>query len=414
MALMSRAGRSRLLVPVVAALVVASCTSGTGSRPSGTAGAISSSITSAPPSSPIPSKRFTVVGPIDLLSSSLGLTAVQQCTEPGRCGAEHLLLTRDFGKTWRVLPLPRAKAGSYPYPPEITQIFFQDPSDGWLMLWSCARDRDTLLRTTNGGRTWRQSAAGYSSCNAGAGARVDFIDPHIGWMTHLEPTGPSASIQKSTDGGATWTSRGLSIPVVSHPQFLRPQWEGPLPLAFQNEVRGWVAGYSNGRPGLFRTADSARAWTSVALPPSPCCRAPSFEPDPPSFFGVEGVFANPFHRNGHGSVAFDITLDAGSTWRQSAILHIAGRSPAGSFLVRMASPTDWWIVAGKTQRLYRTTNGGMKWRTETLPSSKGALELMALDGRRAWLTLQDGPGTALYMTSNGGRTWSAARFPAGS
>ena len=82
-------------------------------------------------------------------------------------------------------------------------------------------------------------------------------------------------------------------------------------------------------------------------------------------------------------------------------------------MVRIASPTEWWVVAGTTHRVYRTTDAGSTWSSEALPTQGTLLEFAALDSGRAWLTAQNVPESALYMTSDGGHTWITAGLPGG-
>jgi photosystem II stability/assembly factor-like uncharacterized protein len=401
--------RRRILVFALLTILAASCMSG-GAAPSPST---VSPVETAPTTPPFENRL--VVGPIDLVSPSLGLVAFTHCARGAHLGCEpgRLFATNDFGKTWKEVTLPPWKASpTQPAPPKISQLFFLDPSHGWIVQLNCGKDQDAVIRTVDGGSTWSSTGIGSSPCPLGAGKFVDFVDPQRGWLTQAEPTQGGASTRASTDGGKSWPAPGYPLPVVSSPEFLIPSGSGA--------VQGWVIGEvtSGGAPSdtrvlLFRSNDGAKTWTSVATPGPPCCAALSSETEPPSFFGAKGVYAQPSHDGTKGAVAFDTTTDGGSTWKRSTVLRIQGQSWAGSLMVQIASPTEWWVVAGTTHHLYRTTDAGAHWNSEALPTPGVPLEFAALASGMAWLTAQNVPESALYMTSDGGHTWSVAGLPEG-
>jgi hypothetical protein len=89
--------------------------------------------------------------------------------------------TSDFGKTWREVTLPPWKASpTQPAPPKISQLFFLDPSHGWIVQLNCGKDQDGVLRTVDGGSTWSTTGIGSSPCPLGAGKFVDFVQEFDG------------------------------------------------------------------------------------------------------------------------------------------------------------------------------------------------------------------------------------------
>src|SRR5450756_555031 len=111
-------------------------------------------------------------------------------------GAGRILATSDGGRTWT-----RQYGGSA----DLGQVDFVDSRHGW------AVGGDTLLRTTDGGGTWTPLA---ETCQA-ALVSVHFVSPGLGYAVAVgSPTdlgsgglftsATGGSLLRTTDGGVTW------------------------------------------------------------------------------------------------------------------------------------------------------------------------------------------------------------------
>jgi photosystem II stability/assembly factor-like uncharacterized protein len=174
------------------------------------------------------------------------------------CGAQHhkgyLLVTADGGATWRKIVPTAAGARLY----DFKQIWFADARRGWAAAEKIITSRrgttilPTLLRTIDGGRTWRE-------VKSRGGGRIDathleFRGSRLGWA--VGRTG----VWRTVDGGATWRLSRL--------------WQHWMsgPVRFSDRLHGWVLASGSGGPmdafseQLFYTGDGGQTWQPVALP----------------------------------------------------------------------------------------------------------------------------------------------------
>jgi photosystem II stability/assembly factor-like uncharacterized protein len=369
------------------ALLTGSCTTSP-PEPSLPAHSSTPGSSSAPsvPSSPSSHARTTSVQAFQLLSRSFGVAIASQS----------LIATEDFGRTWADITPTQAIPGGLPPDLALVHAFFLDPEHGWVAANDCTGGKAVVFSTASGGRRWARTSIPPSTCNAGAGTSPTFVDPRHGWLVHLEPTGESASIQRTIDGGRTW-SRERDFPWITGIRFVDP-------------LHGWLGGHGlRGDTGLFRTKDGGRTWTHVSTPLPSCCRDWIARFDAPTFFDDEHAVA-PFTliRGNRSMIAFDVTSDGGHTWRLAAKLPPTSAEASGfpsPALVSIATPSDWWVLAGSPPVLRRTTDGGRTWRSIAIPKAGRAIWLDAVDGRHAWMTVLDGRLATLLVTGDGGRMW---------
>jgi photosystem II stability/assembly factor-like uncharacterized protein len=192
-----------------------------------------------------------------------------------------LLSTRDGGQNWRVEQRPTDDA--------LRDVYFSDARNGWLV---CERNiyqlrtreepRTYLMKTSNGGATWRRvnvigsdvdaqllkvvfkgNGSGYAFGEAGVlyatrdngeswSRQVlptnhlllggSFIEREEGWLV-----GAGATILQTSDAGETW--RKISDPRMAGVRFNS--------VSFVDRSHGWVAG-SGGR--IFSTSDAGKTW----------------------------------------------------------------------------------------------------------------------------------------------------------
>jgi photosystem II stability/assembly factor-like uncharacterized protein len=222
----------------------------------------------------------------------------------------------------------------------------------------------TILRTVDGGKTWKTTAVPGMS-------RTDFrdIEAFDAETAMVMGIGRPAKIFRTEDGGANWAEvYSSNIPGI----FLDA-------LAFADQSVGWAVGDPiDGRFVLLRTEDGGRSWRE--LPPD----------------------LRPAAREGEGCFA-----------------------ASGTCLIARGFSGALFCTGGPTARLIRTANGGATWSSVVLPllsgqPSFGAFGIAFRDERNGLAVGGDyrnepaAKGNAA-ITSDGGASWTAveARPPAG-
>ena len=265
-----------------------------------------------------------------------------------------------------------------------------------------------VLRTTDGGQTWRQAAP----VDDAFGFGIHFISPMIGWRTrkYREKTGRGpallADVQffQTTDGGLTWNLRhGKVTELIDISDLVFPP---RLPLGllgrlltthiyFVDERHGWLLGYCHG-------------WNERYLD----VRFPDNDPgDAAGMLTANYIYS---------------TRDGGQTWKCHVDIYKTvgdgGRSPLIDAGIRRPRDIDFvdtrvgWVaapLASYTRRkphgkwMYRTVDEGNTWSWLDQPSQfdpDESIEIDAiefLDSRRGWAV-----GDGVWFTDDGGETWT--------
>ncbi|MGE5227844.1 MAG: YCF48-related protein [Planctomycetaceae bacterium] len=399
-----RAIRALALAGTMALL--AACTSSTtASAPSPTASSVPSSTPLVSPS-PSPSSgtgaSWEVATGVDAVSSSFVVATMGVCRGPrydARC-RQHLMATQDEGRTWYELTPPgRPQGAALEYPD------FLDPATGWVVASNCSGGRALLYRTTDGGRTWATTKAGYHTCNAGARIVPDFVDPMHGWLLHVEPTAPFAVLERTTDGGTTWRRVG-------------PRMQGaPARVAFTSTTTGWMSGLQEGHGVLARSTDGGRTWSQVGLPPPPkTVTSGTPYPDVPTAL-ADGSLVEPvtYRRPNGATLVFDRSTDGGATWSvvRTWSGHAGHRSPLWSGLdVAIAGPDAFWFAPGPGATVIRSAGSG--W--STVQTGGAALAgIASANPSVAWVLRHDGRALVLERVGPHGTKemtpWPASASP---
>ena len=112
-----------------------------------------------------------------------------------------------------------------------------------------------VLKTTDGGATWVNKAAGVAGFQCGEwGWKIQWLDARTGFVS-LESFA-TAAILKTTDGGETW----VRMPIVdSSGKPINTDLEG---VGFIDADSGWVGGWGDEFKGLFNsvTVDGGKTW----------------------------------------------------------------------------------------------------------------------------------------------------------
>ena len=321
-------------------------------------------------------------------------------------GAGGLYETANGGRTWRMTQkLPKVQ-GEYP---ASGRLIADGRHDAWLMLFGGAgmsQGSYAVFHTTNGA-TWRPvlgvSTAGAGPAPGGAGKApvgpgsspggLAVVSPHVAYMSGgCEACGDgTVQLDGTANGGRTW-SHGAVIFGASSNAY------GNWSVSFPTKADGWLATQT----GLLHSTNGGRTWRE-ALPLAPPTTASFVTPMVGYGVGVVGD-ANTVLR----------TTNGGRNWTPVGALpgHVAGLNDwnAGVW-VSFATTTDGYATL--YGRVYRTVDGGRRWKLVNLPNKTGygyAL-VQFLSPRLGVIGQPDyGGNQPTWTTTNGGATWhSTAR-----
>jgi photosystem II stability/assembly factor-like uncharacterized protein len=314
-------------------------------------------------------------------------------------GTDRILRTTDGGVTWRGVG------------PSDCSTRLLTPADSRLA-WTGAHP---VCLTVDGGQTWTVVDA--------PGRIVWFNDDRRGWSLAAESWGLTfrqfdiISFSTTDDGGATW--------VETNP----PPGSGVAYLAFPDAQTAWAlrAGFAKtldgvpnlGLPIYFHTTlDRGRTWTTRQLPLPPDAEIFNWESMRVFLGGVGNCeFLSPvlssldlwkFALTCEGASWMYTTVNQGKTW-------IISPMPAGvDAAIHFRSPRLGWLHVSDWEnnlgRLYQTTDGGQTW---ALVKRTGWLDVVLsfVDAQTGWAVACTGPcpsvdsSVALVRTNDGGRTW---------
>jgi photosystem II stability/assembly factor-like uncharacterized protein len=153
------------------------------------------------------------------------------------------------------IPL-RAAANAPENASSISQIHMLDASSGWA--WSTGlAGRQLLLRTSDGGETWKDVMPRGFSCEDGF-----FLDGDTAWVTSFDPVTSARGLLRTTDGGESWT---VMVNLGAAPSL------GKFECHFDNMADGWVTTADYGAGSFycrfFDTHDGGVTWNPVPIVP---------------------------------------------------------------------------------------------------------------------------------------------------
>ncbi|MHC0432124.1 WD40/YVTN/BNR-like repeat-containing protein [Streptomyces sp. O3] len=259
----------------------------------------------------------------------------------------------------------------------------------------------TVLRTTDGGRHWRDVSPAGAADEALAFRDVEAFDRRRAVVLAIGP-GEASRILRTEDGGATWTET----------------FRNTEPRAFCNCVtffdrrHGLAASDPvDGRFRILSTSDGGRSWSVL--------------PDdgmPPALAGEAGFAASGqclvssgpkdvWLTTGGGSHARVLhSADRGRTWTATDTPIPAGEPARGVFAVAfqgrqrgIAVGGDYRTGQASPRAAARSADGGRTWRPSSAPPPAYRSGVTWLPHSRT-AALAVGP-TGTDLTTDGGRTW---------
>jgi photosystem II stability/assembly factor-like uncharacterized protein len=292
---------------------------------------------------PISSELKPVASPLYFINERVGWALTK----------ESLYTTENGGKTWTKL----ASVGLQNF----KALEFVSEQQGLAIRddWNSKKRSNTVLRTQDGGRSWREVLAVPTPIYT-----IDFIDHRVGYVS-----GRWYPIHQTNDGGDTWRKtngiEGLNYlyfldknegwgfgGAIWHTNDGGKTWNQVVPyeqvsdlfsVRFIDKSTAWILGGQE----LWFTADGATWHKYTKLP------------------ATEGPFAAiDFVSNQEGWIVSDSgsiihTQDGGSAWETIA------HSQIRFSCIRFNSPTRGWAL-DKNGELFQTVNGGSKWEAVSL------------------------------------------------
>ena len=272
--------------------------------------------------------------------------------------------------------------------------------------WASGAD-STVLRTTDGGATWKKLKVTTDALDF---RDIDAVDARTAYVLSIG-NGPASRIYKTTDAGATWAL----------------QFKNEDPKAFYDAMSFWdrnhgiVIGDSiDGQFCIMTTDNGGRTW--VRVPTSALPRAMENE----GAFAASGTNialvgkSHAWIGTGAGAKARVLrTTDRGRTWKISETPLAAGPS-AGIFSVAFRDAKHGVVVGGDYRKegeavdnLAVTSDGGVTWKlVKGLTGFRSVIAYVpaAKSSSVPGTLIALGPSGADYSTDDG-RTWKVLAGP---
>ena len=247
---------------------------------------------------------------------------------------------------------------------EFTDTYFLSAQHGWTV-----GSDGTILRTTDGGKTWQPQQSGVSETLQ----RIVFIDEKYGWISG------QGVLLRTENGGKSWQviRNGLK------------NFHNIRAIHFINPKEGWL-GVDKGQ--ILRTSDGGKTWTFQQT-------GTTHQPITDLHFinNQEGWAVAPQRRTG-GLILH--TVDGGDYWK------IQARTHHRSIGVHFLNTTSGWVVMENGSSLL-TTDGGVTWkqapRIDARMDSGTRLRTVKFHNHsEAWGI---GIGGMMLITQNQGKSW---------
>jgi photosystem II stability/assembly factor-like uncharacterized protein len=228
-----------------------------------------------------------------------------------------------------------------------------------------------LMRTTDGGATWKRVKAGLGDTVH----HVFFSSPRNGWIA-----GESA-IMHTSDGGAHWR-RQLSLPSMEY-------FRG---LSFSDSRNGWAASSKgalqpSSPPGaIYRTTDGGAHWVSQATTPNGLGWVKALTRSKAVVGGAGGFLSR--------------TADGGASWRPST--RVAAGLSGNLLAVEFISAATGW-AAGSSGEITKTSDGGVNWSAQASSTTQDVNDVDFIDPSNGWAV---GDAGVIVHTADGGATWT--------
>jgi photosystem II stability/assembly factor-like uncharacterized protein len=296
----------------------------------------------------------------------------------------------------------------------ITYIKMIDMTTGWAEGQVGTEETSRILRTTDGGETWRDVSPVLLE---GFGRQGFFLDAQLAWVWTFD----GGVVWRTQDGGDTWTSVGT---IRWQPEI----WFNDSQHGWKMEATVWGLSFVQFDIDSFATTeDGGQTWQETNPPPD---RGYAFMayPDVQMAWAIRAGFAKTMEGMPNLGVPFSsqMTLDGGRTWTSQTMPLPPGASPVESFeggiylggegncgfISPVYSSTAIWKLALTCEGqswMYTTANRGKTWIISPLPPGGEVMDIQFINPTIGWLFLQDPLDSSqgrLYQTEDGGQDWT--------
>jgi photosystem II stability/assembly factor-like uncharacterized protein len=310
----------------------------------------------------------------------------------------------------------------------IAEIAMRDANQGWAIGNRGLGLQDAILRSADGGLTWRDVTPPLPPATTGAGrqAAAAFVDAQHAWVTYADPTPDpdlkNPAVWSTADGGQTWrTGQPLDMQGVNAESY------SPAEFGFLDLQHGWLlahigAGMNHDYVVIFTTADGGQTWTRIVDPqknnlPMSCQKTGLLFQTP-----LVGYVTGDCQGVASG-IYFVRSVDSGATWQDVFLAPPADKpdlftnqnSMCGVETILFPSPQDALVPircspmgdAANAQRwLYTSQDGGQTFHPLPVPTQYGTFDF--LDPQTGWLIgsfAADATRFTLFTTVDGGQNW---------
>jgi len=271
----------------------------------------------------------------------------------------------------------------------VQDVVFPRERTGWICGFFAG-----VLRTTDGGSTWRELKSNLTTERIGS---ISFLDSTRGWAVATSYAGkaPQQVILSTADGGVSWAVRKRVEGGIVH---LVSIW-------FLNGRLGWAVGARDNKPLVVSTRDGGSTWKEAYIEGDRRTWKDALIKGDLTLEIRRVRFADALRGWAIGPGAIFYTSDGGNTWTPQYV------SGDGVWLNELAvlSPERVWAVGGRGFLLH-TTDHGVTWSRVSLPE-KGYdfLWAIAFSGpKNGWIS---GAKGVILSTQNGGDTWERQVSP---
>ncbi|RAP74655.1 hypothetical protein DL346_21645 [Paenibacillus montanisoli] len=278
-----------------------------------------------------------------------------------------------------------------------SQMEFLTNSVGYVLAKTSAEKQNTLLKTTNGGKTYTWVPTGQYGFD-----RIDFINEQTGFGF------TRAFTFKTTNGGKTWTK--MATPPNSRY------------VHFITESKGWdITVLPAGGYIVKRTVDGGLHWTD-SLKVNADVNIGG------AIYGTDSadVWVLLYGGSGMSQTSYSLyhTTDAGAHWKQVVSKPTAGGGPApgpavpaGKLPGPAGRPSDMAVIGSKAAFLVagsgaldklqfgRSLDDGRTWSNLAGGPSGNEGKLSFVSETTGYLAVTGFSDSGVYKTADGGKTW---------
>jgi photosystem II stability/assembly factor-like uncharacterized protein len=270
-------------------------------------------------------------------------------------------------------------------------IAFSDAHRGWRLtiegFVSYARPGKAVLwRTSNGGASWKQVAAGKPGTAADGTVTpglLTFRGATTGLWGRTFWSGTDLPWLRAVDAGTRWTAAPDPVRVTL------------ADIGFAPGTVAWACDYAGGSLSggtIYRSADGGVTWkASLRLAAKPATTPGD------AFVAVAAPTRTIAYVAGKGARLGGLwqTQESGRFWRHR-------RVPGGSAIaIAFPSATTGWAI-GPSGGISMTTDGGVSWTTQLASTGRHLSSIAFTDLEHGWAAGEEG---ALARTTDGGATW---------